>query len=56
MRADEVGHGDVTPDELSNADRRELRLLYTELGMLARAPLGPRRPVFPLLPGTGETS
>jgi len=40
----------VTPDQLSEADRRELRLLFTELALLARAPVGPRRRIFPALP------
>jgi ParB family chromosome partitioning protein len=43
---------DVTLEQLSAADRRELRLLFSELGMLARTPEGPRRRVFPVLPGT----
>ena len=40
----------VTPEQLSEADRRELRLLFTELALLARAPVGPRRRIFPALP------
>ena len=42
---------DVTPDQLSEADRRELRLLFSEMALLARAPGGPRKKVFPPLPG-----
>jgi len=42
---------DVEPDDLREVDRRELRLLFGELAMLARAPRGPRRLVFPPLPG-----
>jgi ParB/RepB/Spo0J family partition protein len=42
---------DVTPDQLSEADRRELRLLFAEMALLARAPDGPRKKVFPPLPG-----
>jgi ParB family chromosome partitioning protein len=42
---------DVTPDQLSEADRRELRLLFSEMALLARAPDGPRKKVFPPMPG-----
>jgi ParB/RepB/Spo0J family partition protein len=43
---------DLTPDQLTEADRRELRMLFSELSMLARAPTTPRRRVFPPLPAT----
>lgn len=42
---------DVAPDQLTEADRRELRMLFSELAMLARAPTTPRKRVFPPLPG-----
>jgi ParB family chromosome partitioning protein len=41
---------DVMPDQLSEADRRELRLLFSEVSLLARAPDGPRQRVFPPIP------
>jgi len=41
---------DVTPEQLSEADRRELRLLFSEMSLLARAPDGPRAKVFPPMP------
>jgi ParB family chromosome partitioning protein len=41
---------EVTVEHLSEADRRELRLLFNELALLARAPAGPRQRVFPPLP------
>ena len=41
---------DVTAEHLTDADRRELRLLFSELALLARAPTGPRQRVFPPLP------
>jgi ParB family chromosome partitioning protein len=42
---------DVGAQDLTTADRRELRLLFVELGMLARAsPNGRQEPVFPPLP------
>jgi len=41
---------DVTPEQLSEADRRELRLLFSEMSLLARAPDGPRKKVFPPMP------
>jgi hypothetical protein len=42
---------DVQPEDLSEADRRELRLLFEELALLARArPRADRRPIFPPLP------
>jgi ParB family chromosome partitioning protein len=40
---------DVHPEDLTEADRRELRLLFQELAMLARARPGAAR-VFPALP------
>ncbi len=40
---------DVRPEELAEADRRELRLLFVELSLLARAQPGARR-IFPPLP------
>jgi ParB family chromosome partitioning protein len=43
---------DMNADQLTEPDRRELRLLFSELAMLARAPTGPRRRVFPPLPAT----
>jgi ParB family chromosome partitioning protein len=42
---------DVRPEDLGLADRRELRLLFTELAMLARAnPQPGQRRIFPPLP------
>jgi len=41
---------DVTPEQLSEADRRELRLLFSEMSLLARAPDGPHKKVFPPIP------
>jgi ParB family transcriptional regulator, chromosome partitioning protein len=41
---------DIRPDQLTEADRRELRQLFAELGMLARASTEPRKLVFPALP------
>jgi ParB family chromosome partitioning protein len=41
---------DVSPEDLLEADRRELRQLYLELSLLARAKPGAKR-VFPALPG-----
>jgi hypothetical protein len=41
---------EMDADQLTEPDRRELRLLFSELAMLARAPTGPRRRVFPQLP------
>jgi hypothetical protein len=38
--------------ELTEADRRELRLLFADLTMLARAPAEKRNRVFPPLPNT----
>jgi hypothetical protein len=40
---------DVQPHDLMEGDRRELRLLFSELSLLARAPKERRRPVFPPL-------
>jgi ParB family chromosome partitioning protein len=40
----------VMAEQLTEADRRELRLLFSELALLARAPTGPRRRIFPALP------
>jgi ParB family chromosome partitioning protein len=40
---------DVQPHDLTNLDRRELRLLFSELSLLARAPERRRKPVFPPL-------
>jgi ParB family transcriptional regulator, chromosome partitioning protein len=40
----------IMPEQLTEADRRELRLLFSELALLARAPTGPRRRIFPALP------
>jgi ParB family transcriptional regulator, chromosome partitioning protein len=40
---------DVHPADLTEADRRELRLLFGELGMLARAPKERRKPIIPPL-------
>jgi hypothetical protein len=42
---------DVRPEDLVETDRRELRLLFKELDMLARAKPG-AAPVFPPLPKT----
>jgi ParB family chromosome partitioning protein len=41
---------DVTPSELSDVHRRELRGLFMDLAMLARAPTHKRKTVFPPLP------
>jgi hypothetical protein len=41
---------------LTTADRRELRLLFDELAVLARAPTETREPVFPPLPGGGRAA
>jgi ParB family transcriptional regulator, chromosome partitioning protein len=43
---------DVASEHLTEADRRELRLLFAELSMLARAPTSRRRRVFPPLPAS----
>ena len=43
---------DVGPEHLTEPDRRELRLLFAELSMLARAPTTRRRRVFPPLPAS----
>jgi ParB family chromosome partitioning protein len=47
---------DIAPPVLTAADRRELRLLFDELAMLARAPNGKREPVFPPLPARGRAA
>jgi ParB family chromosome partitioning protein len=44
---------DLRPEDLTDADRRELRLLFAELAMLARARPGATR-VFPPLPRLGR--
>jgi hypothetical protein len=41
---------DVRADLLNEADRRELRMLYIELGQLARAATKRRERMFPKLP------
>ena len=42
---------DLRPEELTETDRRELRLFFTVLAMLARAkPSSEHRPIFPPLP------
>ena len=41
---------DIRPDQLTEADRRELRQLFSELAMLARASTERRKLVFPPLP------
>src|SRR5262249_33307199 len=41
---------DVTPEQLTEADRRELRPLFSEMSLLPRTPDGPRQKVFPPLP------
>ncbi|HEY3062712.1 MAG TPA: ParB/RepB/Spo0J family partition protein [Chloroflexota bacterium] len=43
---------DVPPEVLTDSDRRELRMLFSELALLARAPTQARRQVFPPLPGS----
>jgi len=43
---------DVGPEHLTEPDRRELRLLFAELSMLARAPTTRRQRVFPPLPAS----
>jgi len=45
---------DVAIDELTPTDQRELRLLFTELAMLARARPGRKTPVIPPLPAVGR--
>ena len=42
----------VTPADLSEAERRELRLLFVDLAVLARAPAEPKKLVFPPLPAS----
>ena len=44
------------PADLSDAERRELRLLFEDLAVLARAPAQKRRLVFPPLPATSSRS
>jgi ParB family chromosome partitioning protein len=41
--------------ELTEKNRRELRLLYMDLAMLAKAPAQPRERVFPPLPAASST-
>ncbi len=41
---------DIRPDQLTEPDRRELRQLFAELSMLARASIERRKRVFPPLP------
>jgi ParB family chromosome partitioning protein len=41
---------DIRTEELSQAERSALRSLFRDLVLLARAPTGPREPVFPELP------
>jgi ParB family chromosome partitioning protein len=43
---------DVEAGDLTEADRRELRLLFSELAMLGRAPTRRRQRVFPPLPAS----
>jgi ParB family chromosome partitioning protein len=43
---------DIRTEELSHAERSALRSLFRDLVLLARAPTGPREPVFPELPTT----
>jgi hypothetical protein len=40
----------ISPAMLNDAERRELRILFRDLALLARAPTEPRSPVFPPLP------
>jgi hypothetical protein len=40
----------VRAAELSEAERRELRLLFRELALLAKAPTAQRKAVLPALP------
>jgi ParB family transcriptional regulator, chromosome partitioning protein len=46
---------DILADELTEPDRRELRQLFSELALLARAPSERRRRVFPPLPAVPAT-
>jgi ParB family transcriptional regulator, chromosome partitioning protein len=41
---------DVAPEHLTEADRRELRMLFMDLALLAKAPRGKRKQIFPPLP------
>ena len=41
---------EAVPSKLSEAERRELRLLFRELAMLAKAPTDQQALVFPALP------
>jgi ParB/RepB/Spo0J family partition protein len=41
---------EIRTDELSQAERSALRSLFRDLLLVARAPTGPREPVFPSLP------
>jgi hypothetical protein len=41
---------DIAADQLTEADRRELRQLFSELALLARAPNVQQARVFPPLP------
>jgi len=43
---------DIRTEDLTEADRAALRSLFRDLVLLARAPTGPRQPVFPELPKT----
>jgi hypothetical protein len=41
---------DIVPHELTEAQRRELRLLFMDLALLAKAPPEKREIIFPPLP------
>jgi ParB/RepB/Spo0J family partition protein len=43
---------DVRPDQLTESDRRELRMLFQELAQLGRAPTEAHEMIFPPLPET----
>jgi len=43
---------DIEPSDLTEADRRALRLLFSDLTMLARAPTQRRGRIFPALPAS----
>jgi ParB family chromosome partitioning protein len=43
---------DIEPSDLTEADRRALRLLFADLSMLGRAPTRRRQRIFPTLPAS----
>jgi len=44
--------GDIDPSDLTETDRRGMRLLFADLSMLGRAPRQRRQRVFPNLPAS----